>query len=442
MDVDSMEQTGKEPLALYVIVENLRVIGTLYLFSFSYGLDSQLTINAVRMEDMQSELSSDGNSIELMIPLVMNASVGLNMHITIPSPFPVIAQGLLKHNAEGRIQSIRLLDRLNVSGMAAPGMVGWLIGGMNFKQQQEIRPFNSNIIKTHARMGLTAESWLEKDEFGRRELVMGRCHMEPGSEGASMSTEYQEMFLVGSLVVLCGLLAQSSAQLAGLPLPLGQGLSLPLDQSLPLPLDQGLPLPVTPGLLSNPTDHLAGSFTDALSGGLLSGGLLGILENIPLLDILKSGGGNTNGLVGGLLGKLTSSIPLLNNILDIKITDPQLLELGLVQSPDGHRLYVTIPLGLTLKVNTPLVGSLLKLAVKMNITAEVLAVKDNQGRIHLVLGDCTHSPGSLQITLLNGGLQLLSLLPIFPRLTGGGLCPGKLYASLLPKKPDLLFHQE
>ncbi|XP_076427035.1 BPI fold-containing family A member 3 isoform X2 [Peromyscus maniculatus bairdii] len=137
----------------------------------------------------------------------------------------IIAQGLLKHNAEGRIQSMRLLDRLNVSGMAAPGMVGWLIGGMNFQQQQEISinitnvqldcdgiqmafpkewfsanitlkfdiefqlPFNSNIIKTHARMGLASESWLEKDEFGRRELVMGRCHMEPSSEDSSMSTE-------------------------------------------------------------------------------------------------------------------------------------------------------------------------------------------------------------------------------------------------------------
>uniref|UniRef100_A0A8C8VTP6 BPI fold containing family A, member 3 n=1 Tax=Peromyscus maniculatus bairdii TaxID=230844 RepID=A0A8C8VTP6_PERMB len=148
-----------------------------------------------------------------------------NINIIIPSPFPVIAQGLLKHNAEGWIQSMRLLDRLNVSGMAAPGMVGWLIGGMNFQQQQEISinitnvqldcdgiqmafpkewfsanitlkfdiefqlPFNSNIIKTHARMGLASESWLEKDEFGRRELVMGRCHMEPSSEDSSMSTE-------------------------------------------------------------------------------------------------------------------------------------------------------------------------------------------------------------------------------------------------------------
>lgn len=45
-------------------------------------------------------------------------------------------------------------------------------------------------------------------------------------------------------------------------------------------------------------------------------------------------------------------IPLMLPLDSIKITDAQLLELGLVQSPDGHRLYVTIPLGLTLKVNT------------------------------------------------------------------------------------------
>jgi hypothetical protein len=50
----------------------------------------------------------------------------------------------------------------------------------------------------------------------------------------------------------------------------------------------------------------------------------------------------------------------------------------------------------------PLVGSLLELAVKLNITAELLAMRDNQGRVHLVLGDCTHSPGSLKIFLLNG----------------------------------------
>lgn len=67
-------------------------------------------------------------------PLLNNS-----VRIAILSLFPVIAQGLLQHNAEGRIQSMRLLDRLNVSGTVAPGMVGWLISGMNFQQQQEIR---------------------------------------------------------------------------------------------------------------------------------------------------------------------------------------------------------------------------------------------------------------------------------------------------------------
>lgn len=39
-------------------------------------------------------------------------------------------------------------------------------------------------------------------------------------------------------------------------------------------------------------------------------------------------------------------------MVSVKITNPQLLELGLVQSPDGHHLYATIPLGITLNVNT------------------------------------------------------------------------------------------
>jgi hypothetical protein len=63
------------------------------------------------------------------------------------------------------------------------------------------------------------------------------------------------IFQIGSFVVFCGLLAQTTAQLEGLPL--GQGLPLPLGQGLPLPLGQGLPLIGTPALPSN----LAGSFT-------------------------------------------------------------------------------------------------------------------------------------------------------------------------------------
>ncbi|XP_021776819.1 BPI fold-containing family A member 1 [Papio anubis] len=209
-----------------------------------------------------------------------------------------------------------------------------------------------------------------------------------------------KMFQTGVLIVFYGLLAQIMAQFGGLPVP----------------LDQALPLTVNPPLPLSPTG-LAGSLTNALSNGLLSGGLLGILENLPLLDILKPGGGTSGGLLGGLLGKVTSVIPGLN-IIDIKVTDPQLLELGLVQSPDGHRLYVTIPLGINLQVNTPLVGAnLLRLAVKLNITAEILAVRDKQGRIHLVLGDCTHSPGSLHISLLDG-LGPLPIQGLLDSLTG------------------------
>ncbi|XP_047395180.1 BPI fold-containing family A member 3 [Sciurus carolinensis] len=137
----------------------------------------------------------------------------------------IIAQGLMKHDAEGRIQNIHLMDSLNVSGKMAPGMVGWLIGGMNIQQQQEISinitnvqldcggiqisfhkewflanislefdidlrlSFSDNIMKTHEHMSLTVEFWLEKDEFGRRDLVMGQCLVEPSSVRTTVLTE-------------------------------------------------------------------------------------------------------------------------------------------------------------------------------------------------------------------------------------------------------------
>ncbi|XP_045018516.1 BPI fold-containing family A member 1 [Bubalus bubalis] len=239
------------------------------------------------------------------------------------------------------------------------------------------------------------------------------------------------MFQIGSLVVLCGLLAQTTAQLEALPVPLGQT----------------VPLAVTPALAPSPPD-LAGSLTGALSNGLLSEGLLGILENLPLLDTLKTGGNAPSGLLEGLLGKVTSLTRLLNNIIELKITNPQLLELGLVQSPDGHRLYVTIPLGMILNVKTSLVGSLLKLAVKLNITVELLAVTDEQKHVHLVVGDCTHSPGSLQISLLDGlgplPIQsfvdnLTSILnDVLPGLVQGKVCP--LVNAVLSRLDVTLVH--
>nr|XP_021502905.1 BPI fold-containing family A member 5 isoform X2 [Meriones unguiculatus] len=208
------------------------------------------------------------------------------------------------------------------------------------------------------------------------------------------------MFLVGSLIVLCGLLTQSTAQLAGLPMPLTYDLPMSMGHCRSLYLSQSLPYGVTPVVSTYPTDHLARNFRHAFSQGLLSGGLLGFLEHMPLLNYVRPVGSNAGGLVGAL-GKVISSIPLLNNILDIRVTNPQLLEIGLTQSYDFHRLYVTIPLGFELRVNTLVVGSLLELAVKLDVTAEVYAVRDMHGRSRLVIGDCVHSPGSLRIHLLN-----------------------------------------
>ncbi|XP_077656299.1 BPI fold-containing family A member 1-like [Urocitellus parryii] len=250
------------------------------------------------------------------------------------------------------------------------------------------------------------------------------------------------MFHTGGVVVFCGLLAQVTAQLAGLPLP--------LDPGLPEPLDPTLSLNPTPALDSNPID-LAGTLRDALSNCLLFGGLLDILENLPLLDILKTGGDTSGGLVG-LFGKLPSSLPILNNILYIKVTNPQLLELSYVQSHSTHGLYVTIPLGMILKVNTPPFRSLLELDVKLNITAELLVERDTEGKSHLVLGDCTHSPGSLRISLLNGHTffapfpiqdlveNLTGILnKVLPELVQGKVC--RLVNGVLEKLDIPLVHE-
>ncbi|XP_055978052.1 BPI fold-containing family A member 1-like [Sorex fumeus] len=224
------------------------------------------------------------------------------------------------------------------------------------------------------------------------------------------------MFPTGGFIFVCGLLAQATA----------------LPGAVPLPLEQNLPLPVSPALPLNPTSPAAG-LTNALTNGLIANDLLGILEKLPLLDILKSGGDKSGGLLGGLLGKVTSVLPIFNDIIDLKITNPHLLELGLVQSPDAHRLFVNIPLGMILNVKTPLVGSLLKLKANLNITAEIKAVKDKQQNIHLVVGDCTHSPGSLEISLLEGfgPLPTQGLLDdvtgmvskVLPDLVQGKVCP-------------------
>ncbi|XP_040303264.1 BPI fold-containing family A member 3 isoform X1 [Herpailurus yagouaroundi] len=150
-----------------------------------------------------------------------------------PALARIIAQGLMKHNAEHRIQNIRLTESLNASGQMAPGMVGWLISSMSLQQQRESRAsalslcsanvtniqldyggiqmsfhkewfsanislefdidlrlsFNNKIIKIHVCMNLVMEFWLEKDEFGRRDLAIGSCGVEQSSIYTTVLTE-------------------------------------------------------------------------------------------------------------------------------------------------------------------------------------------------------------------------------------------------------------
>lgn len=51
------------------------------------------------------------------------------------------------------------------------------------------RTSDNTIIKTHARMNLVGEFWLQKDEFGRRDLVIGSCRVEPSSIYTTVLTE-------------------------------------------------------------------------------------------------------------------------------------------------------------------------------------------------------------------------------------------------------------
>ncbi|XP_023440587.1 BPI fold-containing family A member 1-like [Dasypus novemcinctus] len=258
------------------------------------------------------------------------------------------------------------------------------------------------------------------------------------------------MFQVGGLVVFCGLLAQTTAILDGtVGLALLPGITLPIqDPSTGALSQENIPQGQTPSMdatpvLPNVPSDLAGGLTSALSNGLLTGNLLDSLKSLPLLDIVKAQGSTSTGLLGGLTGDVTS---ILNGLIDLKVTDAQLLELGLVQSPDGHRLYVNIPLGLNLSVKPSLLGTLLDLAVKLNITAELSVVQDGQGS-HLVLGDCTHSPGSLSISLLNGSVPVVQNLidtiteilnNVLPDLIQGTVCP--LVNGILSKLDVTLVH--
>ncbi|XP_071067918.1 BPI fold-containing family A member 3 [Dasypus novemcinctus] len=106
----------------------------------------------------------------------------------------------------------------------ASGVVGWLISSMNIQQGQkgsinvtnvqldyvgvrlsfhkecflanislefdvEFRLLHNKNVQMRSHMNLVAESWLEKDEFNGRDLVMGNCRSEPSSIRVTVLTE-------------------------------------------------------------------------------------------------------------------------------------------------------------------------------------------------------------------------------------------------------------
>ncbi|KAF6087439.1 BPI fold containing family A member 3 [Phyllostomus discolor] len=60
---------------------------------------------------------------------------------------------------------------------------------LEFDIDLRLKPFNNKTAKTRACMNVAVEFWLEKDEFGRRDLVIGNCHVEPSSVYTTVLTE-------------------------------------------------------------------------------------------------------------------------------------------------------------------------------------------------------------------------------------------------------------
>ncbi|XP_072800138.1 BPI fold-containing family A member 3 isoform X4 [Vicugna pacos] len=66
----------------------------------------------------------------------------------------------------------------------------WFLANISLGFDIDLRlPFNNQIIRTHAHMNLAVEFRLEKDEFGRRDLVIGHCRVEPSSVHTKFLTE-------------------------------------------------------------------------------------------------------------------------------------------------------------------------------------------------------------------------------------------------------------
>uniref|UniRef100_A0A8C7BIM8 BPI fold containing family B member 1 n=1 Tax=Neovison vison TaxID=452646 RepID=A0A8C7BIM8_NEOVI len=126
---------------------------------------------------------------------------------------------------------------------------------------------------------------------------------------------------------------------------------------------------------------------------------IAILQQLPLLSAIREKP------AGGIpvLGNVVNSI--LKHIIWLKVTSANILQLQVEPSDEGQGLAVKIPLDMVAGLNTPLVKTIVEIHMETEAQAVIHVNTSERGDAHLVINDCSNSPGSLRVSLL----QKLSL---------------------------------
>uniref|UniRef100_A0A8C7BF30 BPI fold containing family B member 1 n=1 Tax=Neovison vison TaxID=452646 RepID=A0A8C7BF30_NEOVI len=147
---------------------------------------------------------------------------------------------------------------------------------------------------------------------------------------------------------------------------------------------------------------------------------IAILQQLPLLSAIREKP------AGGIpvLGNVVNSI--LKHIIWLKVTSANILQLQVEPSDEGQGLAVKIPLDMVAGLNTPLVKTIVEIHMETEAQAVIHVNTSERGDAHLVINDCSNSPGSLRVSLL----QKLSFLvnPLADTVTG----------LLVPALPELV----
>ncbi|KAL2763825.1 BPI fold-containing family B member 1 precursor, partial [Daubentonia madagascariensis] len=148
-----------------------------------------------------------------------------------------------------------------------------------------------------------------------------------------------------------------------------------------------------------------------------------ILQQLPLLSAIQE---KPDGVLKSMVGIV------LKNIVWLKVTSANILQLQVHTTANNQELIVKIPLDMVAGFNTPLVKTIVKLHLESEAQA-FIRVKTSAGRpTHHILSDCSTSQGSLSVTLLQKFSFLVNsladkvmklLVPALPKLVKSQLCP-------------------